>query len=146
MELTQREIDLVRSSFRIVLQDTERVTDRFYRNLFKQAPQTRALFVNDLGNQSVRVMSQLGLVVSQLQSLEDLTPVLRSLAIRHVGYGVKPEHYSLVGRALLQTLAEVLDERFTSETRLAWITVYSGLSTLMKEAAYGSYEPSRYAP
>lgn len=136
MELTQQEIELLRSSFRIVLRDAERTASRFYRKLFEQAPEVRALFTTDMGDQGVRVMCQLSLMVSQLQNLEALKPVLNSLAIRHVSYGVKPEHYAQVGSALLQTLSEVLDERFTPETRAAWEKIYDQLSDEMQNAAY----------
>lgn len=145
MELTQQEIELVRSSFRVVLRDTERIARRFYRNLFEQAPQTRVLFTNDMGDQGVRVMSQLSLVVSQIQALEDLRPMLNSLAVRHVRYGVEPEHYSLVGSALLKTLSEVLEERFTPETRAAWEKVYAELSSVMQAAAYRQHSARRQA-
>ncbi|MEM8950696.1 MAG: RNA degradosome polyphosphate kinase, partial [Pseudomonadota bacterium] len=42
--------------------------------------------------------------------IETLVPVLRDLGARHVEYGVEPEHYDYVGRALLDALEEALGD------------------------------------
>lgn len=40
-------------------------------------------------------------VVSKLTELDKMIPTVRALALRHVDYGVKEEHYVTVGSALL---------------------------------------------
>ena len=64
---------------------------------------------------------------------------LKTLAVRHVGYGVKPEHYTYMGDVeLLRTLEKGLGEEFTPELRNAWVAAFQALATIMKEAAYGT--------
>jgi hemoglobin-like flavoprotein len=64
-------------------------------------------------------------------------PVVEDLGKRHVGYGVKAEHYDTVGAALLWTLAKGLGDAFTEEAKAAWTETYVTLATVMKTAAYG---------
>lgn len=136
MALSNDEIALIRSSFRVVTQNTEQAADRLYRILFEIAPEVREMFLRDMQPQGAMLMSKLGLVVSELQHLEALAPMLEDLALRHVAYGVKPEHYPVLGEALLRMLADVVGDDFTTETRAAWNKAYDELATLMIGSAY----------
>ena len=62
----------------------------------------------------------------------------QNLAVKHVRYGVKPEHYTLVGNALLRTLKKGLGAEYTAELHDAWVAAFRTLANIMKEAAYGS--------
>jgi nitric oxide dioxygenase len=68
--------------------------------------------------------------------------VAQDLGIRHIAYGVTPEHYGTVGSALLGTLEQGLGEAFTPEVKAAWTEVYTVLATTMKEAAAAQPEPN----
>ena len=39
-------------------------------------------------------------------------------------YGVVPEHYAVVGEALIATLSDALGDAFDAETKEAWVAVY----------------------
>lgn len=143
MALSGDEADLVRCSFRIVAQDSGRAGARFYEILFEEAPETRDLFVNDMRQQAVEFMSKLGLIVSELQNFESLRPILEDLALRHVAYGVRPEHYALVGEALLDTIAEFVGDSFTPEARVAWDKAYNDLASAMIRSAYSHCDATR---
>jgi hemoglobin-like flavoprotein len=62
---------------------------------------------------------------------------VQHLGRKHTGYGVRPEHYDVVGEALLWTLGQGLGDAFTIETEEAWTAAYVLLSTVMQEAAAG---------
>jgi hemoglobin-like flavoprotein len=70
-----------------------------------------------------------------------LLPALEQLGVRHARYGVLPEHYPLVGQALLGTLEQALGAAFTREVRDAWVTVYQALATTMQTAAERARTP-----
>jgi hemoglobin-like flavoprotein len=61
--------------------------------------------------------------------------VVRQLGARHVGYGVRDEHYATVGTALLWTLEKGLAEEFTPEVRDAWAAAYGLLADVMQMGA-----------
>lgn len=136
MTLTTDEIDRIRASFQIVSRNGDEAGGMFYERLFEIAPETMPLFVGDMGTQSAKLMSTLGLVVSQLQNWQALRPVIEDLALRHVAYGVRREHYAVVGQALDQMLGDMLDDDYDAETRAAWLAAYSGLAETMIEVAY----------
>ena len=61
---------------------------------------------------------------------------LDALAVRHVRYGVQDRHYTIVGKALAQTLALMLGRTFDPEMRAAWDEIYATISARMIEAAH----------
>ena len=81
-------------------------------------------------------MSSLAMVVNSLGDFNTVVPAARDLAKRHVAYGVTPEHYSLVGSALLWTLEQGLADEFTPALRAAWEAAYSAISEVMIASAY----------
>ena len=60
--------------------------------------------------------------------IELLTEILLDLGKKHVGYGVKPEYFPSMGRALIHSVKEQLGEKYTEETKDAWVEVYGALS------------------
>lgn len=76
----------------------------------------------------------LGYVISKLDKLDEIVDEVSKLAVRHVQYGVKDEHYGVVAIALLWTLEQGLGEDWTPEVKEAWITCYTILSGAMIQA------------
>jgi nitric oxide dioxygenase len=121
----------------------DRAAALFYGRLFEMASETRALFRGDVDPQGRKLMSSLGMVVNSLGDFNTIVPVARDLAKRHVGYGVMPEHYSLVGSALLWTPEQGLADEFTPALRTAWEAAYSALSEVIITSAYPTTQMSR---
>jgi len=136
--LTADEIDLLRASFREVAKYRTRMATLFYDRLFEIAPESRALFAADMEEQRAKMMSTLGSIVAQIHAFHTLRPMVGDLALRHVRYGVRAEHYPPVGEALLWALRQTLDGRFTPEVEAAWTRAYTALANAMIEAAYPS--------
>src|SRR6201986_5663207 len=106
--MTPDQIKLVQQSFAKVAPISEQAAVLFYDRLFEIAPQVRAMFPNDMTEQRPKLMATLAIVVNGLSNLEMILPAASSLATRHVAYGAKPEHYPVVGSALLWTLEKGL--------------------------------------
>ena len=81
-------------------------------------------------------MSAIATVVDSLGDIDAVAPAVRDLAKRHVAYGVRPEHYEIVGAALLWTLEQGLGDDFTPAVSAAWVAAYGALSDIMIAAAY----------
>lgn len=88
---------------------------------------------------ALRVIKQVGIAVGMLKDLDKLVPVLESLGERHVGYGVKKEHYEMVIAALLFTLEQGLKVDFTEEVRDSWVAVANIIKNTM---IAGNYDDS----
>ena len=136
--VTPRQIELVQSSFRSVLLVSESTAQLFYARLFAIEPELQQLFTGDMKQQAKLFMHALGAAVAWLNKFNSVVPSLEALAQRHLGYGVKPEHYAAMEEALLWALERALGEAFTDEVRSAWLELYARVAGPMKQAAYGS--------
>lgn len=133
--MTPRQIELVQASFADVKPIAATAADLFYDRLFKLDPNLRSLFRSDMQQQGQMLMSMIGAAVNGLGNLEALAPVVRKLGARHVGYGVRDEHYAVVGAALIWTLEQGLGAKFTPEVREAWTQAYGLLADVMQLGA-----------
>lgn len=136
--MTEDQVKLVQESFSKVAPISAQAAVTFYDRLFEVAPGVKAMFPADLTEQRKKLMATLAVVVNGLNDLPSVLPAASALAKRHVGYGARPEHYPVVGGALLWTLERGLGEAWTPETAAAWTAAYGTLSAYMIAEAYGS--------
>lgn len=134
--MTPQQITLVQNSWADVVPISDTAAGLFYQRLFVLDPSVRPMFKGDMQEQGRKLMKMLGLIVNSLTRLDELVPVAQEMAVKHVGYGVKAEHYDTVGAALLWTLEQGLGSKFTDEVKTAWATAYGILAKVMKDAAY----------
>ena len=80
---------------------------------------------------AAKVVGTVDKAVGMLKKLDKLIPVLVNLGKKHVGYGVEPAHYDVVGEALLATLSDALGDGYTTEVHEAWAAVYDIIKTTM---------------
>jgi nitric oxide dioxygenase len=136
--MTPQQVALVQESFAKVVPISETAAVLFYDRLFEIAPQVKAMFPADMTEQRKKLMATLAVVVNGLGNLASILPAASALAKRHVSYGAKPEHYPVVGAALLWTLEKGLGDAGTPEVAEAWTTAYATLSGYMISEGYGS--------
>ena len=136
MSLTPHQIQLIQQSFAKVEPIADQAAEIFYNKLFEYEPSVRPLFKSDIRNQGRKLMSTLKVAVKALDDLDALVPVLQKMAVKHVEYGVRAEHYTPVGNALLYALKVGLGKDWTPELRQAWVEVYRLIAKTMKDAAY----------
>jgi hemoglobin-like flavoprotein len=135
--MTPTQVKLVQESFSRVAPISETAAMIFYDRLFEVAPSVKAMFPADMTEQRKKLMAMLAAVVNGLGNLESILPAASALAKRHVSYGAKPEHYPVVGGALLYTLEKGLGDAWTPELSDAWTAAYGTLSGYMISEAYG---------
>ncbi|MCH9806685.1 MAG: hemin receptor [Alphaproteobacteria bacterium] len=133
--MTPEQIKLVQDSFKKVAPIAPQAADIFYTRLFEIAPEVRPMFPDDMSGQKDKLMGMLGTAVSNLHQVETIIPAVQELGRKHVGYGVKDEHYKPVGEALIYTLDKGLGDEFTPEVKAAWVTTYTTLQGVMTAAA-----------
>jgi hemoglobin-like flavoprotein len=129
--ITETQIALVQSSFRHVLPIADSAGLLFYERVFTLAPGTRSLFADDIGPQAKRTMAAVATAVDGLGRLDEIAPFLVRLGARHVRYGVRPEHFDVVGEALLWTLEQGLGDHFTPPVRAAWTAAWDVIAGAM---------------
>jgi hemoglobin-like flavoprotein len=135
MTMTPDQKTLVQHTFAKIAPQADAAAALFYGRLFEIDPALKVLFKGDMAEQGQKLMTMLATAVKGLDRPDELLPAVKNLGVRHVGYGVKDEHYDTVAAALLWTLERGLDADFTPDVKDAWIAVYTLLAATMKEAA-----------
>lgn len=129
--LSEHQVELVQSSFDLLLSLGDPAIVRFYEKLFTAEPDLREMFSPEIDRQARKFLQSLKLIVTSLSSTERAAPVLQRLGDRHRGYGVKPDHYDVVGEVLIDTLDELLGDAGTDEVLDAWRSAFRLISSIM---------------
>ena len=127
-------VELLADSFDLVRSQKEAFAKTFYSRLFLIYPQTAHLFQEaDMKRQEASLVAALATVISLLKKADNnqFVSVVQNLGKRHQGYGVKREHYWMVGNVLLSTLADFLGDRWTANLNDAWAEAYQAIVGLM---------------
>ncbi len=136
--MTEEQKTLVQDSWELVVPISETAAGLFYARLFELDPGLKPMFAHaDMKEQGKKLMLMITTAVRGLGDLDQLVGAIQAMGKRHVGYGVKAEHYDTVGAALLDTLEKGLGEVWTPAHKDAWALTYTTLATVMKDASYG---------
>jgi nitric oxide dioxygenase len=138
--MTPADVETVKTTFVQILPQADEFGPKFYERLFSLDPALKDMFKEDIAVQSKKLVRMLATLVAGLESLETVVPTLESLAVRHVGYGVRDEHYNIVGQSLIWTIDQQLGDAFTPQVRDAWVAAYVLISETMKAAARDATE------
>jgi methyl-accepting chemotaxis protein len=133
---------LVRSTWAFVSGDLQGAGDLFYKTLFEMEPslKTGVFGKSDMKVQPLRLMQMVDGAIKLLDQPDVLIPTLLKLGERHIHYGTKPEHYPVVGQALIKTLKAALGPKLTPEAQAAWIRIYGVIQdTMIKGAEQASH-------
>ncbi len=133
-------VEVLEASFQVVQNSNRDFPAAFYQNLLTDYPETQALFANtEMSAQGKHLGNSLKFVVDNLRNPELLSTTLQGLGTRHVKYGALPQHYPLVGGALLKTMASFAGTAWTPEVKQAWVDAYAAITSLMLDGA--NYPP-----
>jgi hemoglobin-like flavoprotein len=128
--------EALEQSFEKVKPQAQEFVASFYSTLFTDYPEAQSLFAHsDMAKQQTMLLNALVFVVENLRQPDKMTEALHGLGVRHVNYGVLPEHYPLVGRTLLKTFEQYLGPEWSDEVKQAWIDGYSAITALMLDGA-----------
>lgn len=129
--LDQKTIDIIKSTVPVLKVHGVDITTTFYKNMFEKNPEVKPLF--DMGRQSSgeqpKALAMSILASAQnIDNLPAIMPVVNKIAERHCNSNVKPEHYPIVGKHLLDAIKEVLGDAATDEIIDAWGKTYGVLA------------------
>ena len=125
----------LRASYSIVREHDLKLAEIFYSKLFAAAPPLRQLFHTDPQVQARKLISTLDAIVENLSQPHKNLASLALLGKRHVEYGAKPEHYSLVVEVLVASMGELLGSRAEPHVLHEWRTALTLISEQMIAAA-----------
>ncbi len=115
-----------------------------YDRLFYIAPETRAMFKGDMRAQHKKLISVIVEFVKLRRRSQHFLPVTGSrgeavvpgmnrLRTGHMAAGVKAEHYGMMRRAILNSLAALLGEKFDAKSADAWGAAFDMLAETLQK-------------
>ena len=132
--LTQRTIDVVKSTAPVLQQNGELLTRHFYERMFRENPEVAPLFNRSnqaSGNQQRALAGAICAFAANVDQLEVLGAAVETIAQKHAALRILPEHYPIVGANLLASIREVLGEAATDEIINAWAEAYGFLANIL---------------
>jgi NAD(P)H-flavin reductase len=125
----------LRESFAHVAVHGDELPLFFYSDLFLKHPEVRDMFPVSMAAQRSHLVDALVKIVSQVDSVDDLTAFLQGLGRDHRKFGVNAEHYDAVGASLLATLKHFSGPAWTPELAADWNAAYELIGSVMTAAA-----------
>lgn len=123
---------LLKESFARVEHVADRVAARFYARLFIEHPELRDMFPVMMDVSRTKLLRALVRIVAGMDSPVQLEGYLGRLGHDHRKFGVRPEHYPAVGRALLTAIRDFTPEEcWTAQIEAAWISAYGEMAERM---------------
>lgn len=155
--LSQKTIDIVKSTAPVLEVKGTEITSVFYKNMFSAHPELLNIFnhVNQKkGRQQTALANTVYAAAQNIDKLEALLPAVKQIAHKHRSLGIKPEHYPIVGEHLLGAIKEVLGDAATDEIIEAWADAYGVIAGVFidveeqmyveaeqKEAGFRDFKP-----
>jgi NAD(P)H-flavin reductase/hemoglobin-like flavoprotein len=107
----------------------------FYSHLFLSHPEVRSMFPIQMSGQRDKLVAALGAVVSNVDELDTVMPLLEQLGRDHRRFAVITEHYTAVGASLLATLKRFLGRYWTPDLADTWAQAYGLVAKVMVAAS-----------
>lgn len=126
---------LLQRSFALVETEADKLASHFYALLFLEDPALRDLFPPMMDAHRDRLITALITLVHQAHDTEEMDEYIRQLGRDHRRFGVRPEHYAVVGQCLLSTLRRFAGPRWTAEMDGCWRAAFQRVAAIMVEAA-----------
>lgn len=125
--LSQKTIDIIKSTIPVLEVKGIEITSVFYKNLFTNHPELLNIFNHtnqQKGRQQTALANTVLAAAKNIDKLESILPVVKQIAQKHRSLLVQPEHYPIVGEHLLGAIKEVLGDAATDEIIAAWAESY----------------------
>lgn len=155
--LSQKTIDIVKSTAPVLEVKGTEITSVFYKNMFASHPELLDIFNHanqKKGRQQTALANTVYAAAKHIDQLEALLPAVKQIAHKHRSLGIKPEHYPIVGEHLLGAIKEVLGGAATDEIIGAWADAYGVIAGVFidveeqmyveaesKEAGFRDFKP-----
>ncbi len=146
MALSQETIDIVKSTVPVLEKHGVTITTVFYKNMFKNHPELLNIFNHtnqSQGRQQTALANMVLAAAKHIDQLESVVPAVVQVAHKHRGLGVKPEHYPIVGKHLLEAIKEVLGDAATDDIINAWAEAYGVIAQAFIDIEADMYKSAK---
>ncbi len=141
--VSQKTIDLVKSTAPILKKQGKQITTRMYEIMFQNHPEIQSQFDMSAqadGSQPAKLATAVYSYATHIDDLPGLKSMVEKIAHRHVQTHVQPEQYPIVGECILQAMQDVLGEDATPEVIAAWSEAYQVLAEVFIHREHEIYD------
>ncbi len=131
--LTDKHIDIIKSTIPLLENAGPALTGHFYQRLFSHNPELQDIFNmanQHSGRQQVALFEAIAAYAKNIENLAALTTAVERIAQKHTSFNIKAPHYAVVGHHLIETLRELASEAFTADVEEAWTAAYQFLAQI----------------
>lgn len=131
--LTEQHIQIVKSTIPLLENAGSALTEHFYLRLFSHNPELQDIFNmsnQHSGRQQVALFEAIAAYAKNIENVAVLQTAVERIAQKHTSINIQPEHYSVVGHHLIETLRELTGDVFTADIEQAWTTAYQFLAQI----------------
>jgi hemoglobin-like flavoprotein len=135
LQIDADQVETLKTAFDLIEPRGEEFTAAFYGHFLGNYPEVRVVFASvDMDRQHKKLFKALKMIVGGLKNPGELATYLSMLGDKHRDvYVVESQDYFMFKRALLDTFAEFLDERWTEEMKVAWAIAFDKISARMRD-------------
>jgi len=147
--LSDKTIQIIKSTVPVLETWGTEITKRFYKMLFTSRPELLNIFNHanqSQGRQQTALANTVYAAALHIDRLESILPVVRQIAHKHRSLGVKAEHYPIVGEHLLKAIKDVLGDAATEEILSAWAEAYGVIANVFIEVEADMYQQAEKKP
>ncbi|KAJ5931039.1 hypothetical protein N7466_006532 [Penicillium verhagenii] len=144
--LTPNQVQLIKATVPVLSAHGNTITSVFYENVIRENPVLNNIFNipnQRNGNQPRALAGALFAYASNIDNLGALTPAVELICQRHASLYIQPDSYKIVGKYLLEAMAQVLGDALTPEILDAWTAAYNQLADIMIGREHQIYEQSQ---
>ena len=135
--LSQKMIDIVKSTAPLIVEAGPMVTQHFYKRLFREYPELKNIFnmshqnnnqTDTPSSQQVALLNAICAYAKNIDNLSELLPMVEKIAQKHTGFLITKEQYEIVGSQLIATIDELLSPG--QDVLNAWSEAYNLLAEI----------------
>ncbi len=143
--LSEKTIEIVKSTVPLLQEKGVEITTRFYEILFSEHPELLNIFNHTnqkKGRQQQALANAVYAAATYIDNLEVIIPVVKQIGHKHRSLGIKAEHYPIVGTCLLRAIKEVAGA--PDEVLNAWGEAYGVIADAFISIEAEMYEEAAH--
>ncbi|MFG0288817.1 MAG: NO-inducible flavohemoprotein [Rhodopirellula sp. JB044] len=116
--LSEQTIRIIKQVTPAVAANADTITCKFYQRMFAGNPEVKAFFNQahqQSGQQPAALAGAICAYFANIDNLDVLGSEVELIAQKHCSLGVKPEHYPIVGKHLMDAIKDVMGDAATEE-------------------------------
>lgn len=141
--ITEAKKNVIKATIPVLEAHGTQITTTFYQNMFKAHPELLNIFNQTnqkIGNQPKALAMTVLAAAKHIDNLDAIVPHVIGIAHKHRALEIRPEHYPIVGKYLLEGIQEVLGDQATPEIIDAWGDYYNQIAQIFIDVEQDMYQ------